>query len=101
MEFYVVADEDTVTGFRSVGVPGRVVADARAAAAELDALAEQHAERIVITTERLADGMRERINAIRFGEALPLIVEIPGPEGPSVEGPSLLKLISDAVGVKF
>ena len=68
MEFHVIADEDTVTGFRFAGV---------------------------------ADGIRDRINAIRFGEALPLIVEIPGPEGPSAEGPSLLKLIREAVGIKL
>ena len=101
MEFHVVADEDTVTGFRFAGVSGTVVADADEAAAELPRLADEHAEQVVIVTEQIADGIREQINAIRFGEALPLIVEIPGPEGPSEEGPSLLKLIRDAVGIKL
>jgi V/A-type H+-transporting ATPase subunit F len=101
MEFHVVADEDTVTGFRFAGIRGTVVADAEEAAAELDRLAREQAEQVVIVTERIADSVRDRINAIRFGETLPLIVEIPGPEGPRAEGPSLLKLIREAVGIKL
>jgi vacuolar-type H+-ATPase subunit F/Vma7 len=101
MEFYVIADRDTVTGFDFVGVPGVAVDSARRAAAELDRLTASAADLIVITTEQVADMIREKVNAIRFGEKLPLIVEIPGPEGPSEESPSLLKLIREAVGIKF
>ena len=51
--------------------------------------------------ERLAESVREKVNQIRFQEALPLIVEVPGPEGPGEEGPSLLKMIRDAVACHF
>ena len=101
MEFFVVADRDTVTGFRCVGIAGVVVETAREAEVEFDRLAREEAEMIVITTEQVAGMVHDRISAIRFGERLPLIVEIPGPEGPSAEGPSLLKLIREAVGIKF
>jgi len=101
MEFYVVADRDTVAGFRCIGIPGVAVESSREAEAELGRLAESRAELIVITTEQVADTVREKVNAIRFGEALPLIVELPGPEGPSEESPSLLKLIREAVGIRF
>ncbi|MCK4375048.1 MAG: V-type ATP synthase subunit F [Candidatus Brocadiae bacterium] len=109
MDFYVVADEDTVAGFRYVGIPGVVVADAEQAAAELDRLARSQAELIVITTEQIADTVREKVSAIRFlvpsgaegREALPLIVEIPGPQGPSEKSPSLMKMIREAVGIRF
>ncbi|NLW50663.1 MAG: Vacuolar H+transporting two-sector ATPase F subunit [Candidatus Brocadiaceae bacterium] len=101
MEFHVIADEETVTGFRFAGVRGTVVSDAREAAAELDRLARAKADEVVIVTERVADGVRRQINAIRFGDTLPLIVEIPGPEGPAAEGPSLLKLIREAVGIRL
>ena len=101
MDFYVVADADTVVGFSYAGIAGAVVRTPAEAAAELDRLAQSQAELIVITTEQVADVVRDKINAIRFGEALPLIVEIPGPEGPSEKGPSLLKTIREAVGIKF
>lgn len=101
MDFYVVADEDTVVGFGYAGIPGVIVRDAQEAAAELDRLVGSQAELIVITTEQVADTVREKVNAIRFEEALPIIVEIPGPQGPSDKSPSLLRMIREAVGIKF
>ena len=101
MDFYVVADEDTVAGFRYAGIPGTIVRSAAEAGAELGWLASEEAELIIITTEQIADSVREEINTIRFTEALPLIVEIPGPAGPSEASPSLMKMIREAVGIKF
>jgi vacuolar-type H+-ATPase subunit F/Vma7 len=99
--FYVVADEDTVTGFRHAGVEGTVVATPEEAGRELDRLVEEGAQKVVITTEQIANSIREKVNAIRFGGAFPLIVEIPGPEGPSPDSPSLMKMIREAVGIRF
>jgi V/A-type H+-transporting ATPase subunit F len=101
MEFYVVADEDTVAGFRYAGVRGLVVATADAAREELQRLADEDAELIVITTERIADSVRDTVNAIRYEGELPLIVEIPGPRGPSERVTSLEQMIRDAVGIRF
>ncbi len=100
MKFYCIADEDTVRGFRLAGVEGRAVADARQAA---EALAETTARGdcgIVILTERVAAGIRERVDAIRFERARPLIVEIPGPEGPLAGRKSLRQLVQEAVGIR-
>ncbi|MHC5034928.1 MAG: V-type ATP synthase subunit F [Planctomycetota bacterium] len=101
MDFYVVADEDTVQGFRYVGIPGIVVETPEEAAAELNRLTASEAELIVITTEQIAATAKETVDAIRLKAELPLIVEIPGPLGPTGESPSLLRLIRDAVGIKF
>lgn len=101
MPFHVVADEDTVIGFRHAGVEGTVVEKPEEAARELDRLAEEGGQTVAITTEQIANAIREKVNDIRYGGAFPLIVEIPGPEGPSPESPSLLKMIREAVGIKF
>ena len=101
MKFYVLADRDTVTGFAGIGVPGMAVQSPQQAAAELDRLAAAKADMIVITTQQVADSIREKVNAVRFGGALPLVVEIPGPGGPSDASPSLMNLIREAVGIKF
>jgi V/A-type H+-transporting ATPase subunit F len=101
MDFYVVADEDTVAGFRYAGVRGVVVGSADEARAELERLAEEDAELIVVTTERIADAVRDTVNAIRYEGELPLIVEIPGPGGPSERATSLEQMIRDAVGIRF
>ncbi len=101
MDFYVLADHDTVQGFRYAGLRGMAVTDPAEAAAELDRLADSKAELIVITTEQIANAIREKLNNVRFYKELPLVVEIPGPEGPSKESPPLLKMIHEAVGIKF
>jgi V/A-type H+-transporting ATPase subunit F len=101
MDFYVVADEDTVVGFRYAGVEGIIVDSPEDAGRELDRLAAEKAELIVIITERLANQLRERINEIRYEGELPLVVEIPGPEGHDPDAPSLTKMIREAVGIRI
>ncbi|MFW6189319.1 MAG: V-type ATP synthase subunit F [Planctomycetota bacterium] len=100
MNFYVIGDEDTVVGFRYAGVQGTVARDSDQAARELDRLVEEGEKMIVIITERTAGKIREKVDRVRFEETYPLVVEIPGPEGPSEEAPSLLSLIREAVGIK-
>lgn len=101
MDFYVVADEDTVVGFQYAGVSGTIVQTPAEARRALDRLAVREEPFIIITTEQVANQVRERINEIRFNQELPLIVEIPGPLGPSPESPALLEMIREAVGIKF
>ena len=101
MDFYVIADEDTVVGFRYAGVDGIIVDSAEEAGRELDRLAAENAELIVIMTERFANMLREQVNAIRYEGELPLVVEIPGPEGPDPNAPSLTKMIREAVGIRI
>jgi V/A-type H+-transporting ATPase subunit F len=101
VDFYVIADQDTVVGFRYAGVRGVVVNSPEEAAAELDRLAAERADLIIITTQRIANSVRDRIAEIRYAGELPLVVEIPGPEGPDAESPSLVKMIREAVGIRF
>ncbi len=101
MGFHVVADEDTVVGFRYAGVPGTIVRSAAEARRELDRLASGDEKTIIVTTEQIANQVRDHVNRIRTEEEFPLIVEIPGPEGPSEQSPSLLSLIHEAVGIRF
>ncbi len=101
MGFYVIGDEDTVRGFRFAGIEGTVAQDGDQAREALEDALERADETVIIITEKLAASLRERIQEIRFGEALPLIVEVPGPEGPQEETPELLERIREAVGLKF
>ncbi len=101
MDFYVVADADTVQGFRYAGISGTIVDDAQAAAAELERLASEGAELIIIITEQIAETVRDTVDAIRLGEELPLIVDLPGPEGRGEGTPSLVDMIRKAVGIQL
>jgi len=100
MQLSVIGDEDTVVGFRFAGVEGTTVGNREEAGRALAAAVER-GDGVLIIPERVADWIREDIDRIRFGAAFPLIVEVPGREGPIAESPSLFRLIREAVGIKF
>ena len=99
MRYYVIGDSDTVLGFAYAGVKGEVAPDAAAARSALLRVVNEEPETILIITDAIAESIRDDVNQIRFDLTLPLVVEIPGPDGP-IEKPNLLKLIQEAVGIR-
>ncbi len=100
MRYHVIGDEDTVLGFRYAGIPGEVAADAAAAREAFERVIRLPDVAIVIIADRVADTIRPMVNAQRFGGVMPLVVEVPGPDGPSPEREDLLALIREAVGIR-
>jgi V/A-type H+/Na+-transporting ATPase subunit F len=101
MSFYVIADEDTVLGFRYAGVAGEAVESPAAAREALERACRAGRYGIVILTDQVADSIRDEVNRVRFVQQEPVVVEIPGPKGPSPMRPDLMKLIQEAVGVRL
>ena len=100
MKYYCIADEDTVRGFRLAGIAGQVVTTAQQAAAAVET-ATAHADHgIIVLTEKVAAGIREQVDAIRLAHTRPLIVEIPGPEGPLPGRKTLRQFVQEAVGIR-
>jgi len=99
MDFYVIADRDTVTGFKLAGVDGFATDDAREAQAALDRIATESPDRIVIITEPLAEQLEEQIDGIRYSQERPLIVTIPGPDGAESDADALMRTIRMATGL--
>jgi vacuolar-type H+-ATPase subunit F/Vma7 len=69
-----------------------------------DALAERVAARdvgVIIVTDQVAATIEDEVNALRFESHTPLIVQIPGPDGPAENRPDLPALIREAMGVRF
>jgi V/A-type H+/Na+-transporting ATPase subunit F len=100
MRYHVIGDEDTVLGFRYAGIPGDPVADAAQASAAFARVRRLPDVAVIIITDRVADLIREQVNAERFDTVLPLVVEVPGPQGPSPERRDLLAMIREAVGIQ-
>jgi V/A-type H+-transporting ATPase subunit F len=97
--YYVIADEDVVLGFRTAGIMGRAVANREEALEALRLAQEKHVG-VVILTEEVCDMVSAEVEEIRFGEALPLIVEIPGPRGALPGRKSLPDMIREALGIR-
>jgi len=101
MKFYVIADENTVTAFKLVGLEGEVVDSADGAREALAKAFESSDTGIVIITERIADSIRDEIEEFMFGRSFPLIIEVPDREGPVEGRVSIRELVNSAVGIKI
>jgi len=100
VNFFCIADEDTVRGFRLAGVAGQVATTAPQVAIAIEAAVAQADCGIIILTENVAAGIRDQVDAIRLARSRPLIVEIPGPEGPLRGRKSLREFVQEAVGIR-
>ncbi len=101
MRVYCIADEETVRGFRLAGVPAQPVATPAQAAAALQQIAGQSDCGIIVLTQTVAAGIREPVEMLRRERDGPLVVEIPGPEGPLPGRKSLRRLAQEAVGMRL
>ena len=101
MKFFCVADEDTVRGFRLAGIEGEAVSSAEEAAAAIRRSAERPHVGVLIVTHAVAADARTEVDAIRMRLATPLVVEIPGPEGPLPGRKTLRDFVQEAVGIRL
>jgi V/A-type H+-transporting ATPase subunit F len=97
----VIGNRDAVWGFALAGVRGQVATTAQELNQALDtALADQDLG-IVLVTEDVANLARPRVDLLMVRSTSPLVVEIPGPEGPSPDRPTLSEVIRHTIGVRL
>jgi V/A-type H+-transporting ATPase subunit F len=99
VKFYCIADEDTTRGFRLAGIGAQVVATAEEARVAIDNAVARPDCGIIIITEKVTTLVRPQVEMIRLTRDRPLIVEIPGPEGPLSGRKSLREFVQEAVGI--
>lgn len=100
MRFFCIADEDTVRGFRLAGIEGQAVASSEEAGTAIEEALTQTDCGVIIITQKVAADISLKIKSIRAGMGHPLIVEIPGPEGPLPGRKSLKQFVQEAVGIR-
>ncbi len=100
MKFFCIGDADTVRAFRLAGIAGQVVRTPPEAAAALSSATARADCAIIILTARAAREIRGQVDTLRLERAQPLILEIPGPEGPLPGGKSLPQLVEQAIGIR-
>jgi V/A-type H+-transporting ATPase subunit F len=98
-DFFVIADEHIVIAFSLAGVRGGV-ADTPGKAQELLIQSREDSEvGLILITERLADQIRELVDASRRDRVRPLILEIPDLAGPVPRQESLLDRLRSLMGL--
>ncbi len=98
----VVADADTVTGFKLGGIKeGYVVESTQEAEETLTNLIKEKTA-IIIITEKIGEELREVIEKFTKSSALPMIIEIPDKSGPSDRATDPMReLIKRVIGVEM
>jgi V/A-type H+-transporting ATPase subunit F len=101
MKFYVLGDDETVLGFRLVGVGGRVVEGREDTLRALREAVEDKQIGVVLITEKIAAGIRDEVEARLYGLGFPLVLEIPDSSGPDPERLDIQEVVRKAIGVSI
>ncbi|HPP05941.1 MAG TPA: V-type ATP synthase subunit F [Syntrophorhabdaceae bacterium] len=99
MKFFCIGDDYTAHGFRLIGVDAKVVTTPKEAESTLMEILTKQDYGVVIIDEETANWIRPHIDRIRMELSRPLIVEIPGPKGPTKLRKSLREFVQEAVGI--
>lgn len=101
MKVMVIGNQEAVRGFSLAGVNGKVASSAEEASQALDqALAEEDLG-IVLVTQDISRLIEPKMDQLKLRSTVPLVVEIPGPEGVSPDTPSLGDYVLRAIGIRI
>jgi V/A-type H+-transporting ATPase subunit F len=98
-KLFLIGDEDTVLGFRFVGIRGHVPKGAPETR-ELFLKAVQDTDvSVVVLTERVAETIRPELKAFIEKRNFPFVVEIADSSGPMPTRKSPSEIITEAIGI--
>ena len=101
MKILVIGSQEAVLGFSLVGVRGKTVSTASEADEALDEALSTSDIGIILVTENVAELIEARMEQLKLRSTVPLVVEIPGPEGVRPDRPSLNEMVLRAIGVRL
>jgi len=101
MKVLTVGHPDAVLGFSLAGVDGRIATTAEEVNSALDDALVASDVGIVLVTQDVAQLIEDRMDHLRLRSTVPLVVDIPGPEGVRPGYPSLSEIVRRAIGVKI
>jgi V/A-type H+/Na+-transporting ATPase subunit F len=101
MKVLVIGNPEAVQGFSLVGVHGQAASSADEVNQALDhALADKEIGIILVTMD-VSRLVESRMDRLKLRSTVPLVVEIPGPEGVGSDQPSLSDIVLRAIGIKI
>ena len=101
MKVLVIGHPEAVLGFSLAGVQGQAASTADEVNQALDVALASHDIGIVLVTMDVSRLIEARMDDLKLHSTVPLVVEIPGPEGVGPDQPSLSDIVLRAIGVKI
>ena len=101
MKVLVIGHPEAVLGYSLAGVQGQAVSSAEEANQALDKALSAPDIGIILVTQNVARLIESRMDYLQLRSTIPLVVEIPGPEGVGPDQPSLSDVVLRAIGVKI
>ena len=101
MKMLVIGHPEAVLGFSLVGVHGQEAVSAEEVNQALDDALAADDIGIILVTEEVGRMIKTRMDKLRLRSTVPLVVEIPGPQGMPPDQLSLSEVIMRAIGVKI
>jgi len=101
MKILVIGNQEAVLGFSLAGVQGQMVSSVEETNLALDKALSSPDVGIVLVTQDVSSMIQPRMDQLQLRSTIPLVVEIPGPEGISPDQPSLSDVVLRAIGVKI
>ena len=101
MKLLVIGHPEAVLGFSLVGVSGRTATTPAEANQALDMALTDSALGIILVTEDVTAMIEARMDDLRAHSTVPLVVEIPSPEGRKPGQPTLNDIVLRAIGIKI
>lgn len=101
MKVLVIGHPEAVLGFSLAGVQGIAVSTPEETNKALDEALVAESVGIILVTQDVSSQIQARMDDLRQHSTVPLVVEIPGPDGTSSGQPSLSDVLLRAIGVKI
>ncbi len=101
MRILVIGNPEAVLGFSLTGVDGQAAANAAEVNKALDDALSQNDIGIILVTQDVAGLIEPRMEHLKMRSTVPLVVEIPGPEGVRPGQLSLGEVVLRAIGIKL
>lgn len=101
MKVLVIGHPEAVLGFSLVGVDGQVAVSAKDASQALENALSAPDIGIILVTQDVARLIEARMDQLKLRCTVPLVVEIPAPQGVDPDEPSLSEVVRRAIGIKI
>ncbi len=101
MKILVIGNPEAVQGFSLVGVHGQVATTTEEVNHALDEALAATDIGIILITQDVSRLIEARMDRLKLRSTVPLVVEIPGPEGVSPDQPSIGDIVLRAIGIKI